>query len=109
MSFTVGVPLGSRAYDVRIGELAPEATADALAAALGKCTGVAVLVDGHVASVSPRVAALVAALSARLPRVRQMTLAPGESAKTLTQIERSCQWMAEHGYDRGAAVIGLGG
>jgi 3-dehydroquinate synthase len=109
MSFTVPVPLGERAYDVRIGEFAPEATADVLATALGKCTGAAVLVDGNLATLSPRVNALVAALSARLPRVRQMNLAPGESAKTLTEIERSCQWLAQHGYDRGAAVIGLGG
>jgi 3-dehydroquinate synthase len=109
MSFTVGVPLGSRAYDVRIGEFAPEATADVLAAALGKCTGVAVLVDGHLAGLSPRVGALVAALSARLPRVRQLNLAPGESCKTLAEIEKSCQWMAEHGYDRGAVVVGVGG
>jgi shikimate kinase/3-dehydroquinate synthase len=109
MSFIVGVPLGSRAYDVRIGEFAPEETADALAAALRDATGVAVLVDGRVAEVSPRVGALVAALSARLPRVRQMNLLPGEAAKTLTEIERSCQWMAEYGYDRGAAVVGVGG
>jgi 3-dehydroquinate synthase len=109
MSFTVSVPLVGRAYDVRIGEFAPEATADFLTAALGKCTGVAVLVDAQVASLSPRVGALVGALSARLPRVRQLNLAPGEAAKTLTQIEASCQWLAQHGYDRGAAVIGVGG
>jgi 3-dehydroquinate synthase len=109
MSFTVGVPLGPRAYDVRIGEFAPETIAEVLAEALGTCTGVAVLVDGQVASVSPRVGALVAALSARLPRVRQLNLAPGESAKTLMEIEKSCQWMAQHGYDRGAAVVGVGG
>jgi 3-dehydroquinate synthase len=83
--------------------------AETLAAALGSSTGVAVLVDGNLASLSPRVPALVAALSARLPRVRQLNLAPGESAKNLSQIERTCQWMAEYGYDRGAAVVGLGG
>jgi shikimate kinase/3-dehydroquinate synthase len=109
MSLTVPVPLGSRAYQVSIGELAPEATAELLADALKNPTGVAVLVDGNLASLSPRVAALVAALSARLPRVRQLNLAPGESAKSLTQVERSCQWLTEHGYDRGAAVVGLGG
>ena len=109
MSLTVPVPLGARAYQVSIGELAPEAVAETLAAALGSSTGVAVLVDGNLASLSPRVPALVAALSARLPRVRQLNLAPGESAKNLSQIERTCQWMAEYGYDRGAAVVGLGG
>jgi shikimate kinase/3-dehydroquinate synthase len=109
MSLTVPVPLGPRAYQVTIGELTPEGVAELLAAALGNPTGVAVLVDGNLASLSPRVAALVAALSARLPRVRQLNLAPGESAKNLAQIERTCQWMAEYGYDRGAAVVGVGG
>jgi 3-dehydroquinate synthase len=41
--------------------------------------------------------------------VRQLNLAAGEAAKNLTEIERSCQWMAERGYDRGAAVVGVGG
>src|SRR5689334_6141282 len=109
MSLTVPVPLGPRAYQVTIGELTPEGVAELLAMALGNPTGVAVLVDGNLASLSPRVAALVAALSARMPRVRQLNLAPGESAKNLAQIERTCQWMAEYGYDRGAAVVGLGG
>jgi 3-dehydroquinate synthase len=109
MSLTVPVPLGSRAYQVSIGEFAPEEVAERLAATLGNPTGVAVLVDGDLAARSPRVAALVAALSARLPRVRQLNLAPGEAAKNLAQIERTCQWMAEYGYDRGAAVVGLGG
>jgi 3-dehydroquinate synthase len=109
MSLMVPVPLGERAYEVRIGDFAPEEVADTLAVALGKATGVAVLADGNVAALSPRVAGLVGALSARLPRVRQLNLPNGEAAKTLTEIERSCQWMAEHGYDRGAAVIGVGG
>jgi 3-dehydroquinate synthase len=109
MSLTVPVPLGARAYQVSIGDLTPEAVAETLAAALGKTTGVAVLVDGNLASLSPRVAALVAALSARLPRVRQLNLAAGEAAKNLTAIEQTCQWMAEYGYDRGATVVGVGG
>ena len=109
MSQTVPVPLGERAYKVSIGDFAPEAVAEILAAALGTTTGVAVLVDGNLASMSPRVPALVAALSARLPRVRQLNLAAGEAAKNLTAIERSCQWLAEYGYDRGATVVGLGG
>src|SRR5437879_3071656 len=109
MSTTVSVPLGARAYQVRIGDFSPETLADALAGPLGKATGVAVLADGNVAALSPRVADLVAALSARLPRVRQLNLPAGESAKNLGAVERSCQWMAERGYDRGAVVIGLGG
>jgi 3-dehydroquinate synthase len=109
MSVTVHVPLGTRAYDVTVGDFTADAAADALEAVLGKSTGVAVLVDGQVAALSPRVAALVTALSTRLPRVRRFELPAGESAKNLTEIGRTCQWLAESGYDRGAAVIGIGG
>ena len=58
---------------------------------------------------SPLVAPLLEALRARLPRVNRLDLRAGEGAKTLTQIERTTQWMAEHGYDRKASVIGIGG
>jgi len=103
------VPLGDRSYDVHIGTFAAEDVAERLAEDLGEPSGVAVLVDEHVAEVSPRVAPLVAALSARLPRVRLLHLPRGESAKNLAAVERSCQWLAENGYDRGALVIGVGG
>jgi shikimate kinase / 3-dehydroquinate synthase len=109
MALTVSVPLGARAYDVRIGAFGTAEVADALAAALGRATGVAVLADGQVSAVSPRVAALEAALAARLPRVRRFDLPPGESSKTLAVVERTCQWLAEQGYDRGAAIVGVGG
>jgi 3-dehydroquinate synthase len=106
---TVPVPLGDRRYQVHIGEFSPEAASDALAAALGKTTGVAVLVDGRLGEVSPRPAALCAALAARLPNVRRYDLPPGESSKKLAAIEATCQWLADSGYDRGAALIGVGG
>lgn len=109
MAVTIPVPLGPHAYDVRVGALTAAATADLLAAALPKCTGVAVLVDGRVAAASPRVPALIAALTERLPRLRTYELPSGEAAKSLAEIERTCQWLAESGYDRGAAVIGIGG
>jgi 3-dehydroquinate synthase len=109
MALTVAVPLGARAYEVRIGAFSPALVADALAAALGKRTGVAVLADGRLGEVSPRVGELVAALEQRLPRVRRHDLPPGEASKNLAEVERSCQWLAEQGYDRGAAVVGVGG
>jgi 3-dehydroquinate synthase len=68
-----------------------------------------VLVDGNLGAVSPRVAPLVAALSARLPRVKRFDLPPGESAKNLAAVERTCEWLARSGYDRGAAIVGIGG
>jgi 3-dehydroquinate synthase len=106
---TVPVPLPARSYQVHIGVVAPDAAAEILAPTLGRPTGVAVLVDGQLAARSPRVAALVSALLARLPGVRQYALPAGESCKNLAAVERTCQWLAEQGYDRGAAVVGIGG
>lgn len=106
---TLAVPLGDRRYDVHIAPFAAGEVADHIARALGKPTGVAVFVDEHVARVSPRVAPLVGALAARLPRVQQFLLPQGESAKNLAAVERSCEWLAAHGYDRGSALVGIGG
>jgi 3-dehydroquinate synthase len=83
--------------------------ADKIAAALGKPTGVAVLVDSRLRQLSPRVQPLVDAFAARLPRVRCLELAAGESCKTLAAIEGTCDWLAGGGYDRGAALLAIGG
>jgi 3-dehydroquinate synthase len=109
MGSVITVPLGARSYEVRVGTFDAAGAAQALAGALGKPTGVAVLVDAQVAAASPRVAPLVAALAERLPRVRRCDLPSGESCKTLANVERTCQWLADNGYDRGAAVVGIGG
>jgi 3-dehydroquinate synthase len=106
---TVGVELGARRYDVLIGAIAPADAAAAIATALGAVTGVAVLVDGDVGKRSPRVEPLIEALRARLPAVKRYDLPPGESSKTLAEIERTTQWLAEQGYDRKGAVVGIGG
>jgi len=106
---TVGVELGARRYDVRIGAITPAAAAAAIAEALGAVTGVAVLVDETVGARSPRVAPLVAALAARLPGVKRFDLRGGEACKTLAEIERTTEWLAGQGYDRRAAVVGVGG
>ena len=110
MSEIVRVELGDRSYDVSIGAFAPAAIAETLAAALDpKTTGVAVLIDAQVAERSARARELVAALAARLPHVERLELRPGEACKNLTEIEKSCEWLAAHGYDRRAAVVGIGG
>jgi 3-dehydroquinate synthase len=106
---TIRVPLAERSYDVHIADFGAEEVADRIAAAIGKPSGVAVLVDEHVAQVSPRAADLVAALSTRLPRVQRFLLPKGESSKNLAQVERTCQWLAESGYDRGSVIVGIGG
>jgi 3-dehydroquinate synthase len=106
---TVGVELGARRYDVRIGAVPPAEAAAAIADALGAVTGAAVLVDEQVAARSPRVEPLIEALRARLPQVKRFDLRAGEACKTLAEIERTTQWLAESGYDRRGAVIGVGG
>ena len=83
--------------------------AQKIAVALGKPTGVAVLVDSRLHQLSPRVQPLLEALAARLPRVQRLDLLAGESCKTLAAIERTCDWLAGNGYDRGAALVGIGG
>jgi 3-dehydroquinate synthase len=110
MSETVQVALGARSYDVTIGAFTADAIADKIAAALdSQTTGVAVLVDANVAEKSGRARELVAALAERVPCVARLDLRAGEACKNLTEIEKSCEWMAAHEYDRRAAVIGVGG
>jgi 3-dehydroquinate synthase len=106
---TLRVPLAERSYDVHIADFTADQVADRIAAAIGRPSGVAVLVDEHVAQVSPRVPDLLAALSARLPKVQRFLLPRGESSKNLAAVERTCQWLAESGYDRGSVVVGIGG
>lgn len=109
MTITIPVELGARRYEVRVGAFAPEAVADTLAQAFGpSTTGVALLVDSSVAAL-PRAQALAQALSARLPGVAQFSLQAGEACKSLSQIERTVEWLAGRGYDRRAAIVGLGG
>jgi 3-dehydroquinate synthase len=121
MMITVGVELGARRYDVRIGSFdpdaadaaggpdGPDAIAAALAAALGGTTGVAVLVDGGLGRCSPRVEPLLAALARRLPHVERYDLPAGEACKNLSEIERTTEWLASRGFDRRSSVVGVGG
>jgi 3-dehydroquinate synthase len=106
---TISVPLGQRSYQVCIAPAGVAEMAQEIAAALGKPTGVAVLVDSRLGQLSPRVQPLVEALAARLPGVQRLDLPAGESCKTLAAIERTCGWLAGGGYDRGAALVGIGG
>jgi 3-dehydroquinate synthase len=107
---TIPVPIPGRAYEVRIGSFStPTDVAEIVASALGKVTGVAVLVDETVGQRSPRVAPLIEGLAARLPNVRRYNLPGGEACKSLREIERTAEWLAAQGFDRGVAVVGVGG
>jgi 3-dehydroquinate synthase len=110
VNVVVPVELGARAYRVQIGSFEPEAAAELLATAFGPAvTGVALLVDEGMAMRAARLQPLVAALRTRLPRVALFNLRAGEACKSLTEIERTLEWLAEQGYDRRAAVVGIGG
>ncbi len=104
----IPVELGERRYEVRIGTFSPEAVAETLAAAFGRVTGVALLVDGGLAD-DARTAALVAALDAKLPGVARFDLYEGEACKSLGEIEKTAEWLISRGYDRKAAIVGIGG
>ena len=105
----IPVELGPRRYEVRIGDCAPETIVNVLEAAFGPATtGVALLVDGGLAR-HARTQALVAALAARLPGVSRLDLRAGEACKSLTEIEKTAEWLASRGYDRRAAIVGIGG
>jgi 3-dehydroquinate synthase len=107
---TIPISIPGRAYEVRVDRFAEAgAVADVLAEGLGEVTGVAVLVDETVGQRSPRVTPLVDALAARLPNVGRHDLAGGEACKNLREIERTTDWMAAQGFDRGVAVVGVGG
>jgi len=107
--FTIPVPLGDRTYNVIIGDVSIDVTADCLAKVLARSTGVAVLVDENLGRLNPRVGLLIAALTKRLPRVERFDLPAGETCKTFAQLERTCEWMASQGFDRGAAIVAVGG
>jgi 3-dehydroquinate synthase len=107
---TIPVALPGRAYNVLIDQFAaPDDVAAAIAAAITGATGTAVLVDATVGERSPRVAPLLAGLTARLTNVRRYDLPGGEACKNLAEIARTTEWMAEQGFDRGAAVVAVGG
>jgi 3-dehydroquinate synthase len=57
------------------------------------------------------VAPLVDAVAARLPgvNIHRFELAPGESCKSLSEVQKTLEWMAATGLDRGAVVLGIGG
>ncbi len=105
----VPVPIPGRAYNVHIGVIQTAEAVDLIAEALGQPTGLAVLIDGRVRDQCPRVLPLIGALNARFAYVRAFSLPPGESCKNLAAVETTCQWLASNGFDRGSAILGIGG
>jgi 3-dehydroquinate synthase len=103
------VSLGDRSHEVVIGHFEIDVLADAIAALAAQNSGLAILVDGALPKHSPRVETLVSALRTRLPKVESLSLTSGERCKTFAELEKTCEWLAQSGFDRGAIVLGIGG
>lgn len=103
---TVGVALGSRSYEVRIGA-GLIARAGAEIAPLLKRRKVAVVTDETVAAA--HLATLVAGLEAEGIAVSSLALPPGESTKGWPQFARTVEWLLEQKVERRDIVIAFGG
>ncbi len=103
---TVHVPLGDRAYDVRIGR-GLIATAGAEIGDLLNRLKVAILTDEHVAEAQLR--DLQDGLDAGGIAHDTLTLAAGEATKSWSMLERSVEWMLARQVERNDLVIALGG
>ena len=104
---TVHVPLGDRAYDVRIGSgLLAEASAH-IAPFLGKKKKVFVLTDETVAGL--HLAALEAGLAADGIEMSALALPPGESTKCWAEFSRAVEWLLAEKVERRDIVVAFGG
>ena len=101
---TVHVPLGTRSYDVRIGEGLIATAGDEIRPLLSR-PRVAVLTDEHVA------AAHLEDLRTGLGDIDMaaLTLTPGEATKSWAALERSVEWLLAEKIERRDVMIALGG
>jgi len=103
---TVRVPLGARAYDVRIGsDLVARAGAE-IAPLLAR-PRVAILTDETVAEL--HLQALTAGLAQAGIAADALALPPGEATKGWPQFSRAVEWLLDRKIERRDAVIALGG
>ncbi|MEM9349313.1 MAG: 3-dehydroquinate synthase [Pseudomonadota bacterium] len=106
MSETVHVSLGSRAYDVIVGQgLVLEAGAH-LAPLLAR-PKVAIVTDDHVAE--QHLKPLLAALAAEQIEASSLTLTPGEGTKSWGPLSKTVEWLLAEKIERRDVVIALGG
>ena len=106
MTETVRVPLGGRAYDVRIGE-GLIARAGAEIAPLLARPRIAVLTDERVAGL--HLEALAAGMAAAGIEMRALALPEGEATKGWSGLVRSVEWLLEQKVERRDMVLALGG
>ena len=103
---TVHVPLGDRAYDVRIGtDLICRAGAEI--APLLRRKHVAVITEDRVAGL--HLGALEAGLAASGITSSTLSLPPGETTKNWEGLSRAVEWLLTERFERSDVVIALGG
>lgn len=103
---TVHVPLGARAYDVRIGRgLIGRAGAEI--APLLKRRRVLVVTDDNVGAL--HLEALRCGLSEHGIAMEVLSLPPGEATKAWPQFTRTTDWLLSHRPERSDVVVALGG
>lgn len=103
---TVHVPLGDRAYDVRIGAGLLAAAGDQIAPLLAR-PRVAVVTDATVAAL--HLAPLQAALTAAGIASQALVLPAGEGTKSWPHLQSCVEWLLEQKVERRDVVVALGG
>ncbi len=103
---TVHVPMGDRAYDVRIGSGLLERSGAEIAPLLAR-PRVAILTDETVAG--HHQAALEGALTAEGIDHATLALPAGETTKGWPQLERALDWLLDQKVERRDVIIALGG
>ncbi len=103
---TVHVPLGDRAYDVRIGYGLLARAGEEIAPLLAR-PKLFVITEETVAGL--HLAALEEGLSAAGIAAEVLTLPPGEATKSWRHLEQTVEWLLERQAERGDMVAAFGG
>jgi 3-dehydroquinate synthase len=106
MTETVRVPLGTRAYDVRIGSGLLDRAGDEIAPLLTR-PRVAVLSDRNVAGL--HLDRLRAGLASAGVAMTALDLPPGEGTKSWPHLERAVDWLLSERIERRDVVVAFGG
>lgn len=104
---TVHVPLGDRAYDVRIGEGLIDRAGAHIAPLLGKKKRVCVITENNVAKL--HLDALRTGLAQAGIDMEALILPAGESTKCWAELTKSVEWLLEQKVERNDVVVAFGG
>jgi len=104
---TVHVPLGDRAYDVRIGEGLVAVAGAHIAPLLGKKKRVCVITEENVAAL--HLDTLRSGLTAAGIEMEALVLPAGESTKCWAELTKSVEWLLAQKVERNDVVVAFGG